>query len=321
MTEGVTMRARVPAIDPKIFALLTGQLGSNQAVSKICTELGQVLTAFLPDLVEMDTRQKMTFFFEHCETGYRTDLVAELDENTVMMDGALRNWCPDFTIASSSSVVIALVEALMGGDPSSIVDVEERPASSIELEMAPLLLEKIASVIKSAVDAPGNFEPILSKPYNLKDRPRLPDDYVDGFVALIRMKVEFGALKSHFSILIPQQSLLKTKIRPLSAKAASKISDQWAEILEDQVRRSDVKVEARIHLTPLTLGAIARLQPGDVIPFLDHDDVRAQVSANGRDLYSCEFGRAGDHYTVRVKEASGSDDDLIRDILAKPAVS
>jgi flagellar motor switch protein FliM len=316
MTEGVAMRTRAPAMDPKVYALLTGDLGTNQAVSKVCLELGQVLTAFLPDLVEMETQQKMTFYFERCESGYKNEMISEMAPGTVLMDGSLKNWCPDFTIACSSSAIIALVETLMGGDPSTLGNVEARPASSIELEMAPLIMEKIAQVIKSAVDAPGNYEPLLTKPVNLKNRPKPAEDYVDMFAALIRMKIEFGSLTSFFEVVIPQKTLLKTKVRAPAASAAFKSVNDWADILEDQVRRSDVKVEARIHLTPLTLGVIAKLQPGDVIPFLDTDDVRAQVSANGRDLYSCEFGRAGNNYTVRVKESSGSDQDLLRDLLS-----
>ncbi|MDH6266437.1 flagellar motor switch protein FliM [Rhizobium sp. SG_E_25_P2] len=309
------MRTQAPAIDPKVYALMTGELGTNQTISKVCVELGHVLTAFLPDLVEMETQQKMSFYFERCETGYKNELITDMAPGTVLMDGSLKNWCSDFTIACSSSAIIALVETLMGGDPASLGAVEARPASSIELEMAPLILDKIAQVIKSAVDAPGNYEPILTKPHNLKSRPKPAEDYVDMFAALIRMKIEFGDLTSFFEIVIPQKTLLKTKVRhPVSGAPAKAVND-WADILEDQVRRSDVKVEARIHLTPLTLGVIAKLQPGDVIPFLDKDDVRAQVSANGRDLYSCEFGRAGNNYTVRVRESSGSDQDLLRDLL------
>jgi flagellar motor switch protein FliM len=182
--------------------------------------------------------------------------------------------------------------------------------------MAPMITDKIASVIKSAINAPGNFEPLLSKPYNSAKRPRPADDYVDMHAALIRMKVEFGAVVTQFSVIIPQKVLLKTIVKaPVATITGSKTPAGWAELLQDQIRRSEVRVEARIHLTPLKLGAVSRLQAGDVIPFLEKGDVHVQVSANGRDLYTCEFGRAGDQYTVRVKDTAGSEEDLIRDIL------
>jgi flagellar motor switch protein FliM len=310
------MTAHVPSIDPQIFALLTGQLGSRQAVGKICSEFGQVLSAFLPDLVELESQLKLTFAYEGCTTGYKNDLIADLDDYMILVDGSLKNWCPDFTIACSTTVVMAMVECLMGGDKTAIVEPEARPASSIELEMTPMITDKIASVIKSAVNAPGNYEPLLSKPYNAAKRPKPADDYVDMHAAQIRMKVEFGAVVSEFSVIIPQKTLLKTVVKaPVAVTAGGKNGPDWSDILKEQVHRSEVRVEARIHLTPLKLGSIARLRPGDVIPFLDAGDVHVQVAANGRDLYSCEFGRSGDQYTVRVKETAGTDEDLLRDLL------
>lgn len=315
MIEGKAMNAPVPAIDPKIFSLLTGELGTNPAIGKICAELGQVLASFLPDLVEMETQLKLSFYYEECETGYKNDLIADLDDYMVLMDGSLKNWCSDFTIACPSTIIIAMVECLMGGDIEAIIEPEARPASSIELEMAPMIMDKIASVIKSAVNAPGNFEPSLTKPYNAAKRPKPADDYVDMHAALIRMKIEFGSVVTHFAVIVPQKTLLKTEVKAPVAAATAKSAAGWADLLQEQVRRSDVRVEARIHLTPLKLGAISKLQPGDVIPFLEKGDVHVQVSANGRDLYSCEFGRAGDQYTVRVKDTAGSEEDLLRDIL------
>ena len=312
------MTARNPLpMDPKLLAIMTGELGNNSRIGKTCSDLGAVFSSFLPDLIETETNLKFAFAYEHCETGLKDDLIAELDDYMVLVDGSLKNWCTDFAIAIPSQVIVAMVECLLGGDSESLVEPMARPASSIELEMAPMISDKIASVLKSAVNAPGNYEPILSKPYNVKDKPKHPDDYVDPFAAMVRIKVEFGALTSHFCVIVPHKNLLKTVVRAPKATNAAKASVEWAELLQEQVKRSDVRVEARIHLMPLRLGAISRLQPGDVIPFLEKGDVTVQVSANGRDLYDCEFGRAGERYTVRVKDTIGGETDLLNDLMTK----
>ncbi|MBL0370669.1 flagellar motor switch protein FliM [Rhizobium sp. KVB221] len=303
-------------MNPKLLALLTGDMGSHETIGRICGDLGQVLTAFLPDMIAMETQLQFGFVYDGCETGFKNDLIADLDEYMVLVDGSLKNWCSDFTIACSTGAIVPMVECLMGGDPKTLIEAEGRPASRIELELAPLIIDKIASVVKSAVSAPGNFEPTLTKPYNSEDRAKPADDYVDMQAALIRVKVELYGLVSHFAVIIPQKTLLKTTVRtPAAASTGAKTGEGWTEQLQQQVRRSQVRVEARIQLTPLALGTIARLQPGDVIPFLDKEDPTVQVSANGRDLYTCEFGRAGEQYTVRVKDTATSEEILIRDIL------
>ncbi len=95
----------------------------------------------------------------------------------------------------------------------------------------------------------------------------------------------------------------------------SAASDAWAEQIGEQVRRSQVTLEARIRLQPQTLGTISRLAVGDVIPFMDNGDVSVEVSANSKDLYICEFGRSGENYTVRVKDNINSDGDLLKHLM------
>lgn len=310
------MGSKASLLDPKVKALLTGDLGSNQAVGKVCADLGHVLQEFLPDLIESETRLRFTLLYEGFDTGFKNDLIADLDEFMVLSDASLKNWCEDFTIACSSSAIIAMVECLMGGDKDAIVEPEGRSASSIELQMAPLIIDKIASVVKSAVNASGNFETLLTKPYNAENRPKPAEDYIDMHACALMMRLELGQLKTQFAVVVPQKTLLKTVVKvPTASAAVGKVPEEWVEHLHGQVRRSEVKVEARIQLTPLSLGTIARLQPGDVIPFFASGDHCVSVSANGRDLYSCEFGRAGEQYTVRVKDTAGSDEMLIGDIL------
>ena len=40
------------------------------------------------------------------------------------------------------------------------------------------------------------------------------------------------------------------------------------------------------------------------------------VSANGKNLYVCEFGRAGDRYTVRVKDNVSSEDEILKHLMS-----
>jgi flagellar motor switch protein FliM len=65
------MTAHNPAIDPKLLALLTGELGNSQQLDRICNDIGQVLSNFLPDLIETETGLKFNFHYESCESGLK----------------------------------------------------------------------------------------------------------------------------------------------------------------------------------------------------------------------------------------------------------
>jgi flagellar motor switch protein FliM len=129
------------------------------------------------------------------------------------------------------------------------------------------------------------------------------------------MMMTIGTASSEFVVIVPQKVLLKTNISAPKPKAQAAKSDAWSEQLSEQVRRSKVTLEARIKLQSLTLATISRLAVGDVIPFKDSQDVHVEVSANGKELYVCEFGRSGENYTVRVKDNVNSDDELLRHLM------
>lgn len=305
----------VHTFDRRLLARMTGNLGDDQTVGKLAEELGQVFSEFLPDILNAETQQDITITYAGFETGLRTRLIAGLGDGVALCTVGLRNWCPDFTLAVDSPAIIALMEMLLGAPSSEVEEPKPRQLSDIELDVASMVFEKIADVLKSAVNAPGGFEPVLERPHNANGKP-VPEEE-DVFAACINIAIGLGPVLSTFSIIVPQQPLLKTTIVfPKGIGQSRKAKTEWGEQLEQQVRRSSVTLEARIKLQSLTLGTVSRLQAGDIIPFHDAKDVRVEVNANGRDLYVCEFGRSGARYTVRIKDTHGSDNDILNHLMS-----
>lgn len=310
-------KSNVHAFDRRLLARMTGNLGDDQTVGKFAEELGQVFTEFLPDILHSETQQDIAITYAGFETGLMGRLVAGLGDGVGLCNVGLRNWCPNFILGIDSPAIIALVEMLLGASASEVEESSPRQLSDIELDVATMVFEKIADVLKTAVNAPGGFEPVLERPHNASGKPPAITEEEDVFAACINISFGLGPVLSTFSIIVPQQPLLKTTIVfPKGAGQNRKAKSEWGEQLEQQVRRSSVNLEARIKLQSLTLNAVSRLQAGDVIPFNDAKDVRVEVNANGRDLYVCEFGRSGARYTVRIKDTHGSDNDILNHLMS-----
>ena len=180
-----------------------------------------------------------------------------------------------------------------------------------------MVLNKMASVLRSAIKAENAGDPVLAPACNLPDREENEAEVGNIYVLSVRLHTQFSGIGSDIVLLLPQQTLLKSRIvAPKKNAQMSKASKDWAAHLTEQVRRSHVTLEARIQLQALTLGTIARLAPGDVIPFFDDgDEVHVEVNANGKELYACEFGRSGQNYTVRIKDNTTSDEELLRHLM------
>lgn len=315
MTEAQTETA--PRMDRALLAKLTGGLGDSKTLQRLCADFGQLYVEFLPDVFHSETGLNMQVHYNGHESGLMTDLIADLGDNVSLADGQLRNWSPNFLLACGNGFVITLMENLLGALPETIQEPIERPLSQIELDLAVMVYDKIANVLRSGVNAPGGFEPLLEKAHNAEDRPKPDEDHVDEYAVTIKLGITLGTVTSEFYLVIPQKALLKTSVTmPKSKNQLGKSKKEWQEQIAEQVRRSQVTLEARIRLESLTLSTVSRLIAGDVIPFRDKDDVMVDVSANGKNLYRCEFGRAGDRYTVRVKDNVSTEDEILKHLMS-----
>ncbi|MFN3635234.1 MAG: FliM/FliN family flagellar motor switch protein [Rhizobium rhizophilum] len=306
-----------PRMDRALLAKLTGGLGDAHTLQKLCADFGQLYIEFLPDVFHSETGLTMQVHYNGHESGLMTDLVADLGDNVSLANGQLRNWSPNFVLACGNSFVITLMENLLGALPETIQEPIERPLSQIELDLAVMVYDKIANVLRSGVNAPGGFEPLLEKAQNAEDRLKPEEDHVDEYGVTVKLGITLGPVDSEFYLVIPQKALLKTVVTmPKSKSQTSKSKKEWQEQISEQVRRSQVTLEARIRLESLTLATVSRLIAGDVIPFREKGDVMVDVSANGKDLYRCEFGRAGDRYTVRVKDNVSTEDEILKHLMS-----
>jgi flagellar motor switch protein FliM len=302
-------------MDPVLLAKLTGGLGDQIAVERLCASLGHVYAEFLPDVIKSEIDLDVTVSYVGCTSGGMHGLIRALDANVALVDGSLRNWAPNFIIGCGAGFILTLMERMLGALPEMVGDPLLRPLSAMELDLAVMVFDRMGNVLRSAVNAPGGFEPFLEAPHNIEDRRPPAEDQPDEFAAAIKMAITLGVVTSHLTLIVPQKILLKTAIAAPKPKATSVKSSAWTDQLTQQVHRSQVTLDARIRLESLTLETISRLAAGDVIPFADSSDVLVEVSANGKDLYICEFGKSGENYTVRVKDNINSDDELLRHLM------
>ncbi len=305
------------SIDPVVLARLTGGLGDVKTLKRMGADIGALFEDQFPHAFERETGFPIEIVYEGCESGLFTTMIEKVGTHYCSADVSIKGWCPHFVLACANGLPITLMASMLGALPEEITDPEERALSRIELDAAGMVLNKMASVLRSAIKAENAGDPVLAPACNLPDREENEAEVGNIYVLSVRLHTQFSGIGSDIVLLLPQQTLLKSRIvAPKKSAQMSKASKDWAAHLTEQVRRSHVTLEARIQLQALTLGTIARLAPGDVIPFFDDgDEVHVEVNANGKELYACEFGRSGQNYTVRIKDNTTSDEELLRHLM------
>ncbi|WCK13471.1 FliM/FliN family flagellar motor switch protein [Agrobacterium tumefaciens] len=318
MTMAKAAQQRAPVIDTSLLAKLTGGLSDRKTIAKVGSDIGHLYSEFLPDIFHSETGIAIDVEYIGSESGLMTDLIANIGGNFSVADCSLRNWCPNFMMAVGNGFVIALMERMLGAAADTIGEPDERSLSHIELDLAAMVLGRIGGVLRSGVNAPGGFEATIDPPCTANGQSAFEEMIAGLYGVTVRMKIAIGKVSSEFALIVPQRPLLKTSIAaPKASAQALKKQAEWVDLISEQVKRSQVTLEARIKLETLTLRTISRLVAGDVIPFQDlkQDDIGVEVSANGSKLYNCEFGKSGDRYMVRVKNNVSTDDEILRHLM------
>ncbi|ADY63492.1 FliM/FliN family flagellar motor switch protein [Agrobacterium tumefaciens] len=318
MTMAKAAQQRAPVIDTSLLAKLTGGLSDRKTIAKVGSDIGHLYSEFLPDIFHSETGIAIDVEYIGSESGLMTDLIANIGGNFSVADCSLRNWCPNFMMAVGNGFVIALMERMLGAAADTIGEPDERSLSHIELDLAAMVLGRIGGVLRSGVNAPGGFEATIDLPFTANGKSAFEEMIAGLYGVTVRMKIAIGKVSSEFALIVPQRPLLKTSIAaPKASAQALKKQAEWVDLISEQVKRSQVTLEARIKLETLTLRTISRLVAGDVIPFQDlkQDDIGVEVSANGSKLYNCEFGKSGDRYMVRVKNNVSTDDEILRHLM------
>jgi flagellar motor switch protein FliM len=211
-----------------------------------------------------------------------------------------------------ADAIALMVGALFGADPELPFIPIERDLSPTEMEIAGLAFRAFALAINGSghrsLDIRLPLRPAVTGAELQKQILR------DGPAVRIVFNISNGTGSGMLELYMPQRVLLKHRAGPGNpAEGAS--SGEWSARFGEEVRRSSVRLDAVIPLDGMTLGEIAKLQPGQIIPMPQAAPGDTRLCARGKTLFVCEFGKLGQNYTVRVKQPYDEDREIIEGLL------
>lgn len=204
-----------------------------------------------------------------------------------------------------------LVGALFGSEPTLPPAPIERELSEIELDIAAVVFNVFAESINGKGARSLGIRFPLAPPVAGDDLKRLVVRDGPGvrITFSIATEVASGTLKAW----MPQRVILEKRGDHAGDEAANA---KWRSRFNEEVMRSTVEASATVPLARMTLGEIAGLAEGQVLELPEGAQTGARLSVRGSPVFVCEFGRLGNHYTVRVRNAFDVRQDLIEGLLA-----
>lgn len=219
----------------------------------------------------------------------------------------------DAVMLTLDGAAIALIVSLMfGADADTPIGAVERDPSPIELDVA-------ASVFARTAAAVGGRD---GRGLDMKSPPAAPLCGVELKRLLLRdtpaVRIIFGlstrAARGELGVIVPQRALLKNRVLPAAAEDSAE-RDAWVARFGGEVMRATVEMVATMPAAHMTLGALSVLDVGHVLPIDAGAQANVRLAARDRTLFTCEFGRVGQNYSVRIREPFETSNDIMDGLL------
>ena len=124
-------------------------------------------------------------------------------------------------------------------------------------------------------------------------------------------QIEFGPIGGTLSVCIPY-----SMIEPIRDLLTNPLQDEvpvdkrWVKQMAKQVQSADVELLAHFQTLQSSIGALLKLQVGDVLPIEIPGSIIATV--NGIPVMECGYGTSNNHYALKVQKMVRHDIDSIK---------
>lgn len=244
------------------------------------------------------------------------DLLETYEQNAIAAVFDVPEWDNSIVIGLDRLFIYTLVEVLYGADGSEPPVTVERAFSNLELKMAQKIFEHIARAFEAAFAG-------ISTPRLVLDRIETRMDFATiGRKAnqAVAAKIELQALNrsGEMFVVIPQTVItaMRNALATSGGDAGGR-DPKWANQMQTEVKKTNVRLNAVLDEKVLTLGEIAELAVGQIIRLEATPRSKIHLDGNNQRLFVCSMGHADGKYVLRVDDLVDQKDEYLDDILSR----
>jgi flagellar motor switch protein FliM len=251
------------------------------------------------------------------------DALAAHSHNTIAGVFHCPEWDSRILIGLDRDFMFTLLEIIFGADGSeppfkhdSDFD-GERPYTNIEVLLAQQLLEQVGKSMRTAFapvcDATFKFERIETRMYfaTIGSRNNLA----------IRAELMMQGLDNvgQMFVVIPQTALnpIRQNLTRVLSGYATERDPRWTKQIQQEVQRTEVKLQAILEERTMTLGEISELKIGQVIELQASPRSPIQLQNNNETVFWCQLGQRDGSYVLRVQDFVDQEQEFFDDILSR----
>ncbi|WP_116653863.1 flagellar motor switch protein FliM [Pelagibacterium sediminicola] len=200
-----------------------------------------------------------------------------------------------------SNLIYSMIDVLLGGRRgSSVIRIEGRPYTTIELALARRMIEHVLDDMRKA------FEPLTQVTFKLdrmETNPRFAAISRPGNAAiLVELRIDMDDRGGKIEIMLPYATIEPIREQLLQMYMGEKFGRDpiWEGHLATEIYAADTEISAVLHEMDMPLSKILGLEKGDTIMFDRTPTDPVTLRCGTVDLTKAVMGHIGNNVSVRV---------------------
>ena len=202
--------------------------------------------------------------------------------------------------------VTALLNAIFGLDPgldaAAAAEEAARERTPLENQMLAGLARTLLDPLIEAFAPVASFDLVLEKIVDIVDENLLGAREMAAIMAQYLIKTRGGAFR--VIVVLPQN--LTAPLGEMFARGpdpdAVRIDPQWTRLMEQGVTRAKLNLTAILDEFQLSLGDVAGLRAGSLLPLSAGGDGHVRIECVERGVFLCRLGERGDRYALEIED-------------------
>jgi len=226
-------------------------------------------------------------------------------------------WDAQVVIGFDRNFVFTMVELLFGGDGSERPVEDERSFSSIEVQIAQMLLENAGQALQAAFAHVAPLRLRLERTETRMDFASVGRRHHPAFVA--RFLLQAINRGGEMFVVIPQAALspLRQALSRVVTGDSPAPDPGWTKKINDEVQRTEVSISAVLESRDFTLADIAGLKVGQVLKLQATTRSRVKVTSNEQPLFWSYLGQNEGFHTLCIDEPIDEEREFINGVLSR----
>jgi flagellar motor switch protein FliM len=224
-------------------------------------------------------------------------------------------WDARILIGCDRRFALSMVEAMFGADGSEAPLEGDRPLTALECRVASALL------IKSSTALQDQLEPVCRVTFDLERTDIISDCSTigasDAPALMAQLIIQLMGGGGRLFVVIPNSALapFRKRFERERPPEAVLIDPAWSRQLQLELGRAEVDLMAVLAGLNMSLDALSRLQPGQVLPLNATTGTPIGLEVENKTLFTAKLGQSKGFFTVCIDRRVDERDALLSDIL------